>query len=72
MSLSIAALSIALVGYIGPGGGIGLLGPLLGVILAVVGALAMVALWPLRYFIKKARSARTEQGTDGASAQAAR
>ena len=34
-----------LLGYIGPGGGIALLGPLQGVVLAALGALAMVALF---------------------------
>jgi hypothetical protein len=56
MTLSLTAFSLTLFGYIGPGGGIGLLGPLVGVILAVCGALAMVAVWPIRYLLKKARS----------------
>ena len=70
MSLSIAAFSITLLGYIGPGGGIGLLGPLLGVITAVVGALAMVAIWPLRYMMKKSRAARSAANSKVASHQA--
>jgi hypothetical protein len=70
MSLSIAALSITLLGYIGPGGGIGLLGPLLGVIAAVVGALAMVAIWPLRYMMRKSRAARNAANSKVASPQA--
>ena len=45
-----------LLGYIGPGSGISLLGPLLGVLLAVVGALVMVAFWPIRLLIKRVRS----------------
>ena len=38
--------------YIGPGGGIALLGPLVGVICAMIGALAMVAVWPIRAALK--------------------
>jgi hypothetical protein len=45
-----------LLAYIGPGGGIALLGPLFGVICAVVGALAMVAFWPIRAAIRRTRS----------------
>ena len=61
MSVSITTFSLSLLSYIGPGGGIGLLGPLIGVIVAVVGALAMVALWPIRYLLKKARSGGATQ-----------
>ncbi len=46
-----------ILGYIGPGGGIGLLGPLFGVISAVVVALVMTALWPIRMMIKRIRRA---------------
>lgn len=42
--------------YIGPGGGIALLGPLVGVILAVVGAFAMIAVWPIRAALKRAHA----------------
>jgi hypothetical protein len=48
--------SSTVLAYIGPGGGIALLGPLFGVICAVVGALAMVAFWPIRVAIKRARA----------------
>lgn len=67
MSLSIIALSLSLLSYIGPGGGIGLLGPLFGVIAAVVGALAMVALWPIRYLLKKVRSGGGSQSAKTAA-----
>ena len=56
MTTTTAQLAHGILGYIGPGGGIALLGPLVGVLLAVVGALAMVALWPIRYMLRKARS----------------
>jgi hypothetical protein len=45
--------------YIGPGGGIALLGPLIGLVLAVVGAVAMIAIWPLRILWKRLRRPRT-------------
>lgn len=45
--------SLGLIGYIGPGAGIGMLGALLGVLLAVGGALAMALAWPLRMLVKK-------------------
>lgn len=48
--------SLATLAYIGPGGGIALLGPLFGVICAVGGALAMIAFWPIRAAIKRARA----------------
>ncbi|MBN1855202.1 MAG: hypothetical protein JW829_20895 [Pirellulales bacterium] len=46
-----------ILGYIGPGGGISLFGPLLGVLFAVIGAFAMIAFWPIRILIKRARTA---------------
>ena len=55
LSICIESMTPVL-GYIGPGGGISLLGPLLGVILAVVGALVMVAFWPIRLMIRRVRS----------------
>ena len=58
--MMISTLTLALFGYIGPGGGIALLGPLVGVLMAVVGALAMVAIWPIRYMLKKGRETRDE------------
>ncbi len=50
--------SLQLLAYIGPGGGIALLGPLLGVVCALVGAVAMIACWPIRSAIKRARANR--------------
>ena len=52
----------SLLAYIGPGGGIALLGPLVGVVLAVLGAVGMIAFWPLRALWKKLRAGKnTEQ-----------
>lgn len=57
-----------LLGYIGPGGGITLLGPLLGVFAAIFGSIAMIAFWPLRMWLRKMRATNqplaTEQPSD--------
>ncbi len=52
--------SLHIVGYIGPGGGIALLGPLLGVLCALGGAIAMIACWPIRSAIRRARANRQQ------------
>lgn len=56
-------LTSNLLAYIGPGGGIALLGPLVGVLLAVLGAVGMIAFWPLRALWKRMRNPKptTEQ-----------
>lgn len=52
-------ISIAtLLAYIGPGGGIALLGPLVGVVLAILGAVGMIAFWPLRALWKRMRAGK--------------
>ena len=63
------AMNLSLLAYIGPGGGIALLGPLLGVVLAVLGALFMVVLWPIRMMLRKGRSGANgpDLGTSAAS-----
>ncbi len=56
MISSICGLS--LLGYIGPGGGVALLGPLVGVVVAIVGAVGMIAFWPLRALWKRLRNGK--------------
>ncbi len=46
--------------YIGPGGGIALLGPLFGVVCAFVGALGLIACWPIRAALKRARARKLQ------------
>lgn len=53
--------STSMLAYIGPGGGIALLGPLAGVLVAVVGAVGMVALWPLRMLWRRLRAGEKPQ-----------
>jgi hypothetical protein len=52
--------SLQLLAYIGPGGGIALLSPLLAVGGALLGAVAMIACWPIRSAIKRARTNRQQ------------
>ncbi len=58
ISLTSNLIAASLLGYIGPGGGIALLGPLVGVLLAVLGAVGMIAFWPLRALWKRMRSGK--------------
>jgi hypothetical protein len=46
----------SLLGYIGPGAGLGMIGALVGVGLAVLSALAFVVLWPLRMLRRKLKN----------------
>lgn len=46
----------ATIAYIGPGAGLGLMGALIGVVLAVLSALSFVILWPLRAMFRKANT----------------
>lgn len=59
--------SAILLGYIGPGGGVALLGPLAAVVAAVIGAVAMVALWPLRLLIRRLRAGRSATSPERAA-----
>jgi hypothetical protein len=45
----------ALVAYIGPGAGLGLVGALIAVVSAVMAALFFVVLWPIRMMLRKAK-----------------
>jgi hypothetical protein len=42
-------------GYIGPGAGLGLIGALIGLLLALGGALTFVVAWPLRLLFRKTK-----------------
>lgn len=60
--LTLAAIfTIAVAGpasaYIGPGAGLGLLGALWGLVVAVGVSLAFVLMWPLRRFLKRRKPA---------------
>jgi uncharacterized membrane protein len=62
------------VAYIGPGAGASLAGSLLGVLAAIVTALAIVLFWPLRLLYKKIkgnRQATTETVEAGETAEEA-
>lgn len=46
--------------YIGPGAGLSLLGALWGVLAAVLAAMAFLLFWPLRRYLRRQKSLRTE------------
>jgi hypothetical protein len=52
-----ATAIFGLLGYIGPGAGLGLLGALVGLFLAVGSALGFVCFWPLRALLRKRKQA---------------
>lgn len=45
--------TFGLLGYIGPGAGLGLLGALIGLFLAVASAVGFIVLWPLRALFRR-------------------
>lgn len=57
----LTSLSCCLFGYIGPGAGLGLIGALIMLVVAVVGALLFVVLWPLRTLLRKVKGAPESQ-----------
>ena len=57
----ITASTFGLLGYIGPGAGLGLLGALVGLFLAVASAVGFIVLWPLRALFRKRK--QNAQGT---------
>jgi hypothetical protein len=58
-------LLTAVVAYIGPGAGLGLLGALIAVVSAILAALFFVVLWPIRMMLRKAK-ATNQQSTPSA------
>lgn len=50
-----------LLGYIGPGAGLGLIGALVSLLVSIGFAMAMVVAWPIRAALKKARVKGTAQ-----------
>ena len=51
--------TFGLLGYIGPGAGLGLLGALVGLFLAVASAVGFIVLWPLRALFRKRKQEQT-------------
>ena len=62
LALAIIAptLSIPAHAYVGPGAGVSLIGAAVGLILAILFALGVVVLWPLRRLMKQRKGARQE------------
>lgn len=58
--MAITVASFGILGYIGPGAGMGLLGALGGLLLAVASALGFILLWPIRKLMRRLRQANSE------------
>lgn len=46
----------AVIAYIGPGAGLGLVGALIAVVSAILAALFFIVLWPIRMMLRKAKA----------------
>jgi hypothetical protein len=57
--LFVMALAPSAMAYVGPGAGVGMLGVLLAVIIAVLATVVGLVLWPLRMFMRR-RKAKTD------------
>ncbi|MFK5968591.1 MAG: hypothetical protein QM487_00480 [Candidatus Marithrix sp.] len=49
--------------YVGPGAGLTLIGSLIGLVVAIVTALAIILFWPIRALIRKIRGKKAEEET---------
>ena len=59
--MNLLEITDPLLGYIGPGAGLGLLLSLIGLVAAIGGALFTVVAWPIRKAMKKKRMAKTSE-----------
>lgn len=66
LALSIFALALSgpAYAYVGPGAGVSLIGAAIGLILAIVLALGVIVLWPLRRLMKHRKAARQDLDTN--------
>ncbi|MFB6350677.1 MAG: hypothetical protein ABEN55_04355, partial [Bradymonadaceae bacterium] len=60
-TIGTAILGAPLLGYIGPGPGLGMIGALIGLIVTVVTAIGAVLLWPIRTLMKKMKDGDEEE-----------
>lgn len=58
VGLFTAALASPAMAYVGPGAGLGILGALLAILLAVLATVVGLVLWPLRLLARRRKSAR--------------
>jgi len=71
LTLFLFALAAPAQAYVGPGAGVSLIGAAIGLIFAVVLALGVIVLWPLRRLLKHRKAGRQEiSGTEAAQANA--
>lgn len=59
--MNLFEISAPLLGYIGPGAGLGLLLSLIGLVAAIGGALFTVVAWPIRKAMKKKKMAKSAE-----------
>lgn len=67
LALTIFALAAPAHAYVGPGAGVSLIGAAVGLIFAVVLALGVIVLWPLRRFMKHRKAARQDVDANDAA-----
>lgn len=54
-----------IIGYIGPGPGLGMVGALIGLIATILAALGAVLFWPVRMMLRKMRGDEGEEAEEG-------
>ena len=64
--------TFGLLAYIGPGAGLGLLGALIGLFVAVASAVGFIVLWPLRTMFRRRRQHRETTSQDHSAEHAIR
>ncbi len=71
LSICLCALAGPAQAYVGPGAGVTLIGAAIGLIVAIVMAVGVIVLWPLRRVLKRRKAARQDlAGNDAAQANA--
>ena len=68
----LTASTFGLLGYIGPGAGLGLLGALVGLFLAIASALSFIVLYPLRAMLRRRKENQSAATHQSAPEQAIR
>lgn len=65
-TLLVLSTATAASAYVGPGAGITMIGALVGVIIAIVGALGALLFWPIRALVRSRRAQRAAVEGGGA------
>ena len=64
-ALLLALTPLPALAYVGPGAGISMLGALIGVVAAILLAVAGILAWPIRAMLRKRREVKAETTTYG-------